>query len=143
VDYRRHLPDLDPEYFGSVLRDAVMEMGSEQFAAASPTELAWVIHQGVRTIDAETVSSLLECYERLRRAGGPEAFTRLFAPGLVVTNFTRTRITDLSFAGAKPDYVLNLSLSTRTANIVPQRDGLEIQILRRAAPLYDPGLSSP
>ncbi len=137
VDYRRHLPALDPEYFGSVLRDAVMEMGSEQFAATSSIQLAQMIHRGVRTIDAEAVSRLLQCYERLRRTAGSEGFARLFAPGLVVTNFTRTRVTELSFAGAKPDYVLNLSLSMQTANIVPQRDGLEIQILRRSVPLYD------
>jgi hypothetical protein len=139
VDYRRHLPALDPEYFGTVLRDAVMEMGSEQFDAASPIELAQVVHRGVRTIDAQAVSSLLECYERIRREAGREGFARLFAPGLVVTNFTRTRVLELSFAGARPDYVLNLSCSTRTANIVPQRDGLEIQMLRRVAPLYDAG----
>jgi hypothetical protein len=139
VDYRRHLPEIDPDYFGSVLRDAVMEMGSDEFAAASPIELAWVVHRGVRTIDPGTVASLLECYERLRRTGGPEAFARLFAPGLVVTNFTRTRVGEVDFAGATPDYVLNLSISTRTANIVPQRDGLEIQILRRAVPLDGSG----
>ncbi len=138
VDYRRHLPALDPEYFGTVLTDAVVEMGAEQFAAATPIQLARVVHQGVRTIDAAAVTRLLECYERLRRAGGPKAFRRLFAPGLIVTNFTRTRLTEISFAGATPDYVLNLSLSTRTANIVPQREGLEIQILRRAVPLFAP-----
>lgn len=138
VDYRRHLPALDPEYFGTVLRDAVMEMNGEEFAAATPIQLAQAVHRGVRTIDGEAVTRLLECYERLRRGGGSEAFSRLFAPGLIVTNFTRTRLTELSFAGAEPDYALNLSISTRTANIVPQRDGLEIQILRRAAPLYDP-----
>lgn len=136
VDYRRHLPALGDEYYGSVLRDAVMELDAEQYDAASPFDLARIVHRGVRTIDAEAVSSLLECYERLRREGGPEAFARLFAPGLIVTNFTRTRITELSFAGARPDYALNLSISTRTANIVPQRDGLEIQILRRTEPLW-------
>ena len=135
VDYRRHLPALDPEYFGTVLTDAVVEMGAEQFAAATPIQLAQTVHREVRTIDAAAVARLLECYERLRRAGGPEAFRRLFAPGLVVTNFTRTRVTEISFAGAKPDYVLNLSISTRTANIVPQRGGLEIQMLRRVLPL--------
>ncbi len=139
VDYRRQLPALDPEYFGTVLTDAVVEMGAEQFAAATPIQLARAVHRGVRTIDATAVARLLACYERLRRAGGPEAFRRLFAPGLIVTNFTRTRVTELSFAGAKPDYVLNLSLSTRTANIVPQREGLEIQMLRRAVPLFDGG----
>lgn len=139
VDYRRHLPALDPEYFGTVLRDAVMEMDSEEFAAATPVQLAQTVHRGVRTIDGDAVTSLLECYERLRRTGGSEAFGHLFAPGLIVTNFSRTRVTDLSFAGAKPDYVLNLSISTRTANIVPQRDGLEVQILRRTVPLPDPG----
>lgn len=134
VDFRRHVPALHPEYYGSVLRDVVVEMGTEEFAAATSTDLARVVHQVVRTIDAEAVSSLLECYERLWRAGGADAFARLFAPGLVVTNFTRTRVTDLSFAGAKPAHVLNLSISTRTANIVPQRDGVEIQMLHRVAP---------
>ncbi len=137
VDYRRHLPALGPEFFGSTLKDAVIEMGSEQFVAASLFELAQVIHPGVRTVDASAVANLLECYERIRRSAGPAGFSRLFAPGLIVTNFTRTRLTDLTFAGAKPDYVLNLSISTRTANIVPQRDGLEIQRLRRMVPLHD------
>ena len=138
VDYRRYVPALHPEYFGTVLTDAVVEMGAEQFAAATPTKLARAVHRRVRAIDAEAVARLLECYERLRRAGGPEAFRRLFAPGLIVTNFTRTAITEVCFAGVRPAYVLNLSLSTRTANIVPQREGLEVQILRRVSPLYDP-----
>jgi hypothetical protein len=137
VDYRRHLPALGSEFYGSVLRDAVMELDAGQFAAASPAQLARIVHRGVRTIDGEAVSRLLRCYERLRREGGPGAFARLVAPGLIVTNFSRTRVTELDFAGAKPDYVLNLSISTRTANIVPQRDGLEIQILRRTEPLWD------
>lgn len=136
VDYRRHLPVLGPEYFGVALRDAVIEMGSEQFGEASPIELARAIHRGVHAIDAEAVAKLLECYERIRRAAGPEGFGRLFAPGLVVSNFTRTRVTEISFSGATPDHVLNLSRSTVTANIVPQREGLEIQLLRRAVPLY-------
>ena len=139
VDYRRHLPELAPEFYGSVLRDAVMEMSVEDFDAASMDQLAQVVHRGVRTIDAAAVADLLQCYERLRRTEGPEAFARLFAPGLIVTNFSRTKVTDLDFDGVQPDYVLNLSLSTRTANIVPQRDGLEVQILRRVDPLHEHG----
>jgi hypothetical protein len=135
VDCRRHLPELGSEYFGSVLRDAVVEMGAEQFALSTQIELGRAVHGAVRTIDGEAVTRLLECYERIRRTAGHKGFARLYAPGLIVTNFTRTRITGLNFAGAAPDYALNLSRSTRTANIVPQRDGLEIQILRRAAPL--------
>lgn len=138
VDYRRLLPDLDPAYFGTVLRDAVMEIGSDEFAAATQDDLAQIVHEGVRTIEAETVARLLRCYELLRRTGGPEAFAGLSAAGLIVTNFTRTKVMDVDFDGARPAHNLNLSISTRTANIVPQPDGLEVQLLHRIRPLYPP-----
>lgn len=138
VDYRGHLPDLDPAYFGTVLRDAVMEIGSDEFAAATQDDLAQMVHDGVRTIDAESVDRLLRCYELLRRTGGPGAFAGLSAAGLIVTNFTRTKVMEVDFDGARPAHNLNLSISTRTANIVPQPDGLEVQLLHRAQPLHGP-----
>ncbi len=136
LDYRRHLPALGDGYFGSALRDAVIEMRSDEFDDAPLVELARAVHRGVHAIDAETIASLLECYERIRMTAGRRGFARLFAPGLVVTNFSRTKAAELRFAGAVPHYVLNVSLSTRTANIVPQRRGLEVQMLRRIDPLH-------
>jgi len=137
VDYRRHLPDLGDGYFGTALRDVVMEVSAEEFAKATDEDLARIVHRGVRTSGPDAVAELLGCYERLRRAEGPEGFAKLVAPGLIVTNFTRTKVVDLDFGGVRPAYVLNLSISTRTANIVPQPDGLEIQILRRVDPIYE------
>ena len=135
VDVRRHFSELDPGYFGTTLRDAVMELDTGQFDTAGLDDLAWVVHYGVRMIDADVVARLLRCYELLRRTEGPSAFSRLAADGLIVSNFSRTRVTDLDFGGVAPVHALNLSLSTRTANIVPQPDGVEIQILRRVDPL--------
>lgn len=131
-DYRRLHPEVSRLYFGNAVVESLLKLKSEELARIPLGKLATLIHESVKAVDLQTVNASLESLAQLRAERGLISMEHIHVSdpesGFLVTNLSRMPVDELDFGKGPPSQFRILTPTPRTAIVLPDSDGVLIQI---------------